>query len=483
MQIFDVANLALGSKFPEPLFHSSGRKLLSAKMPLTQLHINALVRAGIQQVYMTHSAREVLEFSNTPAQLMAVTSLVLGTIADTDFLTPDGVVIIQQNEQVEEHHLAALRDSHIDFLLVKPSADVDMIRDMLETLSHEVVSRAKALIHRGEYLRAPEALDPFIKSIAYTPPNKILNINALHLLRRRLSSRLQPVYGMLETGKHPHHQVLLEITEDLLDLMRSEPQQFSQLALMTAGREDCLPDHAISVAVLAMAIAAHMNLSLEMVKEVIIGALLCDVGMLALPKHIRSSTELLSATDHARVQQHPIYSLSMMEQIPALSPIPRLMAFQHHERLNGQGYPNRTTGTSISDFSRIVAVADIFAAAANPRAYKAQKLPYHAIEELVRMAHLGMIDPRVIKALLAAIGLFPVGSYVLLSTHTTAQVIGNNPAKIDRPLIRPLVPGENPANAPLINLAAPQYQHLKIASAVAPPTQETLAASAENAAV
>jgi HD-GYP domain-containing protein (c-di-GMP phosphodiesterase class II) len=274
---------------------------------------------------------------------------------------------------------------------------------------------------------------------------------------------------MLETGKQPAFNILTEIAEDLLDLMRSEPRQFSQLALLSARREVSLPDHAVSVAVLSMAIAAHMNLALDMVKEVILGALLFDVGMLAVPKRIRASSGALSDADKQRVRQHPVFSLSMMEQVPGLTPIPRLMGYQHHERLKGQGYPTGVAGPAISDFARIVSVADVFAASINPRPYKTAKLPYNAMEELIHMAHKGLVDPRIVKAFLAAIGLFPVGSHVLLSNNLQAQVVGANPARIDRPLIRPLGP-DPAAELPLVDLADPRYHHLKVTKAIPAPT-------------
>jgi HD-GYP domain-containing protein (c-di-GMP phosphodiesterase class II) len=146
------------------------------------------------------------------------------------------------------------------------------------------------------------------------------------------------------------------------------------------------------------------------------------------------------------------------------------MGYQHHERLNGKGYPHQTANPQISEYASIVAAADIFAAITNPRSYKSAKLPYGAMEELVHMAHRGLLDPRIIKALLAAIGLFPVGSYVLLSNNMTAQVVGATANRIDRPLIRPLVPGGNPAAAPLVDLSSPQYGHIKIIRGVPAPT-------------
>ena len=477
MQIFDVAQLKAGSTYPQPLFHASGRKLLAANVQLSQQHIDALVRSAVKQVFMAENVKPVLEFAETPTKLVPIMELEIGATAETDFLTPDGVVIIQQNEQIEDHHIVAMKDSGIDFVISRPTADLEAVVSMLNDLSRVVIGRVDSLIRRGEYLRAPESRDPFIATIQVPEMVEILNINAIQLLRRRLSSRLQPVYGMLETGKQPNHQVLLDIAEDLLALMRSEPRQFSQLALMTSKRDDYLPDHAISVAVLSMAIAAHMGLSQEMVREVILGALLFDVGMLVVPKRIRSSSGLLSEPDKKRVQQHPIYSLSMMDMLPGLSPIPRLMGYQHHERLNGGGYPAGVQSPTLSDFGRIVAAADVFAATTNPRLYKSQKLPYGAMEELVHMAHKGLLDPRVVKALLAAIGLFPVGSFVLLSNNMTAQVVGATATRIDRPLIRPVVPGGNPASSPLVDLSSPQYSHIKIVRSVPAPTVVAQAAA------
>ena len=213
-----------------------------------------------------------------------------------------------------------------------------------------------------------------------------------------------------------------------------------------------------------------MNLSLAYVREVIMGALLFDVGMLMIPKRVRGGSGALIESDRERIQQHPIYSLTMMEQIPGLSPIPRMMGYQHHERLNGTGYPQHTQGPSISEFARIISVADIFAASTNPRSYKSSKLPYAAMEELVHLAHRALLDVRAVKALLSAIGLFPIGSYILLSNNMNAEVIGANENRIDRPLVTPLNPAGLPSGT-LVDLSDPQYSHIKIVKAIPAPTR------------
>ena len=466
MQILDVPSLKLGSSFAEPLFHKSGRKLLAARTTLTQAHVEALLRSGINQVYLASSTAEVLEHAKAQFNTVPVSDLAVGMTAEADLMTPDGVVIIQLNEQVEDHHIAALRDSGITCLYAKPAADMDAVRRHLEEMARVVTGRLDGLIRRGEYLRVPEARDPFLREV-HTEPHDVLNINAVQLMRRRLSARLQPLYGLLETGRSPDHVLLEEIARDLLDLMRTEPRQVSQLAMMTARREDYLPDHAISVSVLSMAIGAHMGLAKEMVQEVILGALLFDVGMLMVPKRIRQSTGGLTDSDRQRVRGHPVYSVTIMEQITGLSPIPRLIGYQHHERLNGSGYPGGHQVDNVSEFARIIAVADVFAASTNPRSYKSAKLPYNAMEEVVIMAHKGLLDTRVVKALLTAIGLFPVGSYVALSNGDVAQVVGANAVRIDRPLVR-IYSGDAPG--PTVDLVDAKYAHLKIVKAIPTPT-------------
>lgn len=467
MQILEVSNLKPGGEFAQPLFHKSGRKLLAVHTTLTQLHIDALAHTGVKQVYLAPSAEPVLELASAQSHPIPITELHIGTTVETDVMTPDGVVIIQQNEQVEEHHIAALRDSNISYVFAKPPIDMDAARHTLEAMARVVTGRLEGMIRRGEYMIAREAVDPFLREIPSQGGSEALNLNAIQLMRRRLSSRLQPLYGRLETGNSPDHQPLEDIATDLLDLMKAEPKQFTQLATMTARREDYLPDHAISVAVLAMAIAAHVNLAKDMVRQVILGALLFDVGMLMVPRRIRMSSGVLTDADRQRVKAHPLYSVTMMEQISGLSPIPRMMGYQHHERLTGRGYPTGAAGAAVSEYARILAIADIFAASVNPRIYKSAKLPYNAMEELVIMAHKGMLDTRVVKALLSAVGLFPVGSFVILSNQKTAQVVGANASRIDRPVVRVLEAGE--PFGPLIDLSDARVAHFKIVKAVPAP--------------
>jgi hypothetical protein len=102
------------------------------------------------------------------------------------------------------------------------------------------------------------------------------------------------------------------------------------------------------------------------------------------------------------------------------------------------------------------------------------------VEELVLMAHKGLLDARVIKAFLAAIGIFPVSSFVVLSDNTVAQIVGTN-AKIDRPLVRPVPQAGSAKGLPIIDLAAAQRAQLKIVKAIPDPNKPVEAPTAAAA--
>lgn len=467
MQVLEVAQLSPGQSFPLPLFHASGRKLIPANTALTARHIEALLGNGIKQVCIAENARPVMEAARVPHKVISASELRVGSTAEMDVLTPDGSVLVQANEQIEDHHVAALHDSQVEWVMARPQQDLETIRRALQSLTRTVLDRLEQSMISGTCLRAPESPDAFRNGMPKQDTQAILNLNGVYLLRRRLSMRLQPLYGQLETGRATDVSALDSITDDLLDLLKAEPRQFTQLALMTPRKEDHLPDHAISVAVLAMAIAVYLNLCEDHVRQTIRAALLADVGMLMVPRRIRLSRGRLLDDDLQRVHQHPVFSLTMMERLPGVTDIEQVAAYQHHERLNGTGYPVRARGDSISDFARIIAVSDIFAAAANPRAYKSTKLPYVAMEEIVRMAHKGLLDVRVVKALLSAVGLFPVGSYVVLSNGIIARVVGTSPNRIDRPLVAPMVQS---AGAPrMLDLNTESFSHLRIIKPIAAP--------------
>ena len=124
------------------------------------------------------------------------------------------------------------------------------------------------------------------------------------------------------------------------------------------------------------------------------------------------------------LKRHTIYGMDRLQCIQDLPKTTAMVAYQSHERLDGSGYPHGKGPHAIHDYSKLVAVADIYHAMIDNRPFRdGALLPYKAMEELLHMGARNKIDRRFIRSLLAAISLFPVASWVRLNTGETARVL------------------------------------------------------------
>ena len=258
-------------------------------------------------------------------------------------------------------------------------------------------------------------------------------------LRRFRSDRLgalSDLYSRCLAGVPTPLAQPMELVDELIDLLIRFPSQYTQLSLTFSRADDFLIDHAYSTAVLSIAIAARLGWSHRDVRYAGLTGLLADLGMAMVPKDIRTATRPLNEAEINRMWRHPTWSVVLMEDIEAIPESVRRAVYQHHERENASGYPQRLRSSKICDYARVVAVADAYAAATQPRPYRRTGTPYEVIEQLIRVGSERMYDRRVVRALVESTGLFPVGSHVRLSSGEIAEVIGAHTTMPDRPIVR-----------------------------------------------
>ena len=127
--------------------------------------------------------------------------------------------------------------------------------------------------------------------------------------------------------------------------------------------------HSIETAKIAVIIAEQFGYTEEQLEMLYYGAMLHDVGKMKIDKSILHSKNKLSDEEFAEIKKHSQYSYEMLKDFPEEV---REIAYHHHEKLNGKGYPNGLTENELSEFDKIVAVADITSALNTKRAYKEQ---------------------------------------------------------------------------------------------------------------
>jgi HD-GYP domain-containing protein (c-di-GMP phosphodiesterase class II) len=160
--------------------------------------------------------------------------------------------------------------------------------------------------------------------------------------------------------------------------------------------------------------------------------------MLRLPEEITNKSGGLSEAELQRVQAHPLYTYKIITKELLYPEDVGLAALQHHERWDGEGYPRRIAGANIDMGARIVSVADAFEAMVSEKPYRNSMVGYQAMKNLLS-DNSRRFDPDVLKAFIKTMGIYPIGSVIMLNNGAIARVTevqGDAPL---RPKIRLLI--------------------------------------------
>jgi HD-GYP domain-containing protein (c-di-GMP phosphodiesterase class II) len=131
-----------------------------------------------------------------------------------------------------------------------------------------------------------------------------------------------------------------------------------------------------------------------------------------------------------------------------------VVARQHHERMDGSGYPDGLKGEQIHEYSRIVSILNIYEAMMHRRTYRTEFQARETIQEILK--NKNAYDPKLIKVLINKIGIFPIGSLIELNTKELARVVALNTNNILRPVVKIITnaSGEECTEEKRVNLAA-----------------------------
>ena len=228
------------------------------------------------------------------------------------------------------------------------------------------------------------------------------------------------------------------ITSRLLQSVREQRNSFIGYILGGEIKGFEVAKSLVNSAILSALIALELKMSNHKVMQVVTGALLHDVGMLRLPKEIIEKKGGLSAAELQRIQSHPLYAHKIVTKELLYAEDVGLIVLQHHERWDGEGYPRRLSGTAIDMGARIVSVADAFEAMVSKKPYRNSMMGYQAMKNLLS-DNLRRFDPDVIKAFIQTMGIYPIGSIILLNNGALARVVEVQASAPLRPTIKILV--------------------------------------------
>jgi HD-GYP domain-containing protein (c-di-GMP phosphodiesterase class II) len=230
-----------------------------------------------------------------------------------------------------------------------------------------------------------------------------------------------------------------------------------------------LAKNSINTAVLSALISMELNLPNYKILQIIIAALLHDVGMLRIPKEIVEKKGVLAQEELRSIQTHPLHTYQIVCKELGYPEEVGTAALQHHERWDGEGYPQHLSGETIDLGARIISAADAFEAMVSRKPYRNSLMGYQAMKNLLS-DNSRRFDPNILKAFIKTMGIYPIGSIILLNNGNYARVVEVQGAAPLRPKIRILMDKAGTAykkdEGTIINLLA--ERDLFIARAVDP---------------
>lgn len=193
--------------------------------------------------------------------------------------------------------------------------------------------------------------------------------------------------------------------------------------------------HSINVLILSLALGSMLPLDRHSLMVLGTGALLHDLGKVAIPQHILSKTGPLTAAEWRIMQEHPAKGADILLAQHGVHPVSVLIAYEHHARYDLKGYPKITGKEKISFFSRIAEIADVYDAMTTVRPYQNARTPDQAIRVLVKDMGTAF-DPLLVKVFVDMMGLFPVGTLVRLVTGELGIVYEENELDLTCPKVK-----------------------------------------------
>lgn len=466
MREISLDNLHEGMILPLDLYSVYGIKLLTRRTAISAALLKHLATLG-PRFYLAENARGFSAL--TVLREVRVDELPRGGAVRSDLVGLGGRITAEAGEVLEAHHLDALAGGAFEVVQREPQHVAATRRDLAEAiLEHR--RRAWASLDQ-EVAVEPDALG--LERAESERASSWPDVEEITAWREERVDILRSQYARLLAGLPVHAGVFERIAEELIEMLRRDPAHYAQVALLCPRDADYLPDHAFSTAALGVVIAARRHWPVEHIRLAGLAGLVHDVGMLLLPQRLRLEDEQLDEIDRARVRRHTGYSVSLLHDVESLPEIITCAAYRHHERDNGRGYPEGLRAREVGDLPRLLAVADMAAAMNEPRPFRPQPLPHEAIQTLVQYGVDNFIHRPHVRALVESVGLYPIGSHVLLSTRKTALVVGMHFRAPDRPIVR-LCDDGGGATGETLDLMKDEPWELFVLDGVAPPAREAM---------
>lgn len=225
-----------------------------------------------------------------------------------------------------------------------------------------------------------------------------------------------------------------EFSKKLESIVTSNTSMLKNI-ILKGSEDDCIYRHSVNVAALSYLIGKWCGYNPKDLNKLISASMLHDFGKSKIDQKILNKKTTLTRDEFKIIKTHPTLSYNEIKKIPYINIDILYAILMHHERCDGSGYPLGLKSPQISDFAKILAVADVFDAINSNRFYKKKRKPFEALKLIKEESIKGTLDFSICNNFLNGLANFYIGQDVILNNKTECKIIQMNMNEIDKPLL------------------------------------------------
>ncbi|MBU2864564.1 HD-GYP domain-containing protein [Reinekea forsetii] len=238
----------------------------------------------------------------------------------------------------------------------------------------------------------------------------------------------------IKNGKGIDAQAVDNTTDDLILSLNENENALACLSFIRE-KDEYLLEHSVNVGILLGIFCRARRVEPEIMRQVVSGGILHDIGKILVPTEILDKPGKLEGHEWEEMKRHVTYGEQILDVTSGLSDITRSICSQHHERLDGSGYPRNLKAEQISEYGRMSAICDVYDAITADRVYHTGMPPNDALRKLVEWS-IFHLDKELVYDFIRSLSVYPVGTLVELSNGRAGVVLEANRRSPKHPLVK-----------------------------------------------
>lgn len=244
----------------------------------------------------------------------------------------------------------------------------------------------------------------------------------------------EDVWVSAETEGKPDLPTALQTIEGLAEAVTNNRTAVVALTAMRSY-DNYTFTHMVNVAILTMGQARTLGIEGKLLREFGLSALMHDIGKVRTPKEILNKPERLTDAEFQIMRRHVVDGAEILRQTPDMPVLAPVVAFEHHLRMDGTGYPNGVRRSALNLGTMLCSISDVYDAMRSQRGYQ-EAFPTDRILNVLRQSERAQFDQHLVRRFVQLLGIYPPGNLVKLTTGETAVVLQVHAPDPHRPRVR-----------------------------------------------